>query len=176
MTIVKQHTRTNKSGRTSEVRAHNRTSSVSGTIPKRKDMFRVIPRKSSPTEKIFILDSASAFKKAEAFKSRLENKGFSVVTESYGFNDVRIKGVKKPLELWCNKDDVRKKRFLAFDESGKEYRVGGGRSGWSLSKKDRDNLEDGDDVDVFRNLMMEKAVIHPINESGWFPKWKRKEV
>lgn len=44
------------------------------------------------TEKIFILDTEKAFKKAERFKAKLENKGFSVETKHYGNIGVRITG------------------------------------------------------------------------------------
>lgn len=44
-------------------------------------------------EKIFILDSETAFNMAERFKAQLENKGLKVVTEPYAFNGVRITGV-----------------------------------------------------------------------------------
>lgn len=44
-------------------------------------------------EKIFILDSKNGFNLAESFKSKLENKGFRVITTTYGLNGVRITGV-----------------------------------------------------------------------------------
>ena len=44
------------------------------------------------TEQIFILDSEQAYKMAERFKSKLENKGFKVTTTPYALNGVRISG------------------------------------------------------------------------------------
>lgn len=46
-------------------------------------------------EKIFILDSEIGFKMAEKFKAKLENKGFKVITKTYGLNGVRITGELK---------------------------------------------------------------------------------
>ena len=40
----------------------------------------------------FSLESMKSFSKAEKFKSKLENAGYSVVTMPHGFNGVKIIG------------------------------------------------------------------------------------
>lgn len=46
-------------------------------------------------EKIFKLNSASDFKKAESFKTKLENQGYVVETKTHGLSDVKIIGKKR---------------------------------------------------------------------------------
>ena len=45
-------------------------------------------------ERIFILDSEKAYKMAEKFKEKLENEGYRVETKTWGFNGIRITGIK----------------------------------------------------------------------------------
>lgn len=55
----------------------------------------MIAYKGFDLEKIFILDNKEGFKLVERFKQQLENKGFKVITKTYGLNGVRITGVLK---------------------------------------------------------------------------------
>ena len=46
-------------------------------------------------QKVFNLDSEKNFNSAERFKAKLENQGFKVIVDNYGFNSILIKGVLK---------------------------------------------------------------------------------
>ncbi len=44
---------------------------------------------------IFNLETADGFDRAEAWKACLENDGWVVTSQPFGFNSVRISGVRK---------------------------------------------------------------------------------